>query len=50
MKVEIYKKSYTVYNTMYYLDHNSINMAELYYTLGVGVFTGIGASKVNTEE
>jgi hypothetical protein len=50
MKVEIFKKSYTIYDTMYFLDHNSINMAELYYTLGVGVFTGVAGSKVNTEE
>ena len=50
MKVEIFKKSYTIYDTKYFLDHNSINMAELYYTLGVGVFTGVAGSRVNTEE
>ncbi len=50
MKVEIFKKSYTVYNTMYYLDYNSIDVADTYYPLGVGVFTGVVGSRVNTEE
>ena len=50
MKVEIFKKSYTIYDTMYFLDHNSVEMADTYYPLGVGVFTGVVGSRVNTEE
>ena len=50
MKVEIFKKSYTIYDTMYFLDHNLVAMADAYYPLSVGIFTGIGASRVNTEE
>ena len=50
MKVEIFKKSYTIYDTMYYLDYNSVDMADAYYPLGVGVFTGVVGSRVNTEE
>jgi hypothetical protein len=50
MKVEIFKKSYTIYDTMYFLDHNSVAMSDAYYPLSVGVFTGVAGSKVNTEE
>ena len=50
MKVEIFKKSYTIYDTMYFLDHNSVEMADTYYPLGVGVFTGVVGSRMNTEE
>jgi hypothetical protein len=35
---------------MYFLDHNLVAMADAYYPLSVGVFTGIGESRVNTEE
>jgi hypothetical protein len=35
---------------MYYLDYNSVDMADAYYPLGVGVFTGVVGSRVNTEE